>query len=789
MNEPLPPGLRAAARAGAIGQPVERLEDERLLRGEGAYVDDLRRPRMLHAAILRSPYPHGRLRGIDASAARALPGVQAVITAAEVRAQRGGQVPLIPMRLDALPELAAFEQPVIADARIRYVGEPLAVVIAQTLALAEDALEAIEIDVETLPPVIAGGVDAAATAAGDGATGAPALFDAAPTNRALRVWAERGDAAAAFAQAAYVRRERFSVQRHAASPMETRGVLAEHDAQDGTLTIWGASKVPFANRRILAGLLEVPLESVRMIEGDTGGSFGSRGEFYPEDFLIPFAAMHCQRPVKWIEDRREHLTASNHARDAEGEIEIACTRDGRILGLRGRVATDVGAYMRTNGIAQSRNIVQIATGPYRIAHVDMQLSVMLTNKTPAGTYRGPGRCETDFFRERLLDLAAADLGIDRVEFRRRNLLGRDEMPWELPRLQPYDSGSSTDSGDYHETFELCLREFDWARKAALNGRLIDGRHHGIAIGCYIEGGGSGPREGARIVLEEDGRYAVYTGSSANGQGLQTVLTQIAADALDCPMRAIRGVFHGSTTLLREGFGAYSSRSTVMGGSAIVTVARMLQERILGAAAAALDCEREAIRWNGEQLVAPSGRRISLAELARSRSAHGGLWAEGSFASSQRTYSYGAHAAHVTVDARTGAVSLLDYLAVEDVGRIVNPHTLHGQAVGAVVQGLGGVFLEHLAYDEQGQLLTGSLADYLLPTASDYPQIRAIALENHPSPHNPLGVKGAGEGGIIAVGGVIANAVSQALGVSVRSLPLSPSRLWQLAEQARQAQAA
>jgi aerobic carbon-monoxide dehydrogenase large subunit len=783
MNEPLPPGLDTATRAGAIGQPVERLEDDRLLRGQGAYVDDLRRPQMLHAAILRSPFAHGRLRAVDAAAARAMPGVHAVLTAAEVRAHRGGRVPLIPMRLDALPELAAFEQPVIADDRVRYVGEPLAVVVAESLALAEDALEAIEVDIEALPPVVSGGVDAAACE-----QAAVALFESTPSNRALRLWAERGDAAAAFASAAYVRRERFSVQRHAASPMETRGVLAEHDADAGTMTVWGASKVPFANRRILAGLLELPLESVRMLEGDTGGSFGARGEFYPEDFLVPFAAMHCRRPVKWIEDRREHLTACNHARDAEGEIEIACSRDGQILALRGQVATDVGAYMRTNGIAQSRNIVQIATGPYRIAHVDMRLSVMLSNKTPAGTYRGPGRYETDFFRERLLDLAAADLGIDRVEFRRRNLLTRDEMPWDLPRLQPYDSGSRTDSGDYHETFELCLREFDWAQKTAINGRLIDGRHHGIAIGCYIEGGGSGPREGARIVLEADGRYAVYTGSSANGQGLRTVLTQIAADALDCPMSAISGVFHGSTTLVREGFGAYSSRSVVMGGSAIVTVAQTLKERILAAAATELDCEREAIVQVGDRLLAPSGRALSLAELAQSRAAGGGpgaeLSAEGSFASSQRTYSYGAHAAHVAVDARTGAVTVLDYLAVEDVGRIINPHTLHGQTVGAVVQGLGGVFLEHLAYDEQGQLLTGSFADYLLPTASDYPPIRAIALENYPSPHNPLGAKGAGEGGIIAVAGVIANAVSQALGVSVRALPLSPSRLWQLAGQAR-----
>jgi len=778
MNDPTPIALPAQTRDAAIGQGVERVEAARLLRGLGAFVDDLQLPGMLHAAILRSSVAHGRIRSIDISAACAMPGVRAAFTATEVGANFGGVVPVIPMRLDALPQLRAFEQRVIAHERVRYVGEPLAIVVAETEALAEDALEAITVDIESLPVAIDGGLDAGSTTL---------LFDTASSNCTVELSAVRGDAAQAFASAPYLRRERFNVHRHAASPMETRGVLAHHEADSGQLVVYGASKVPFANRRILADQLGRAPESIVMVEGDTGGSFGARGEFYPEDFLIPFAALHCDRPVKWIEDRREHLISCNHARETEAEMEIACSLDGRILALRGRVATDVGAYMRTNGIAQSRNIIQITSWPYRITDIDIRLSVMLTNKTPAGTYRGPGRFETDFFRERLLDLAAADLGIDRVEFRRRNLLTRAEMPWKLATLQPYDSDSSTDSGDYHETFDLCLREFDWAGKSALNGRLIDGRHHGIAIGCYIEGGGSGPREGARLVLESDGRYSVYTGSSANGQGLETVFTQIAADALDCPMTAIRGVFHGSTSGVREGFGAYSSRSVVMGGSAIVTVAATLKARILAAAALHLDCPVDQVTLAGEHVVARSGRSLSLAELALAHQSSGGIHAEGSFSSSQRTYSYGAHAAHVAVDARTGHVEVLDYLAVEDVGRIINPHTLHGQTVGAVVQGLGGVFLEQFVYDDQGQLLTGSLADYLLPTADGFPHVRAIALENHPSPHNPLGAKGAGEGGIIPVGGVIANAVSAALssfGVQVYALPLSPSRLWHLTESAR-----
>jgi carbon-monoxide dehydrogenase large subunit len=781
MNDPKPLDPRLASPTGAIGAPIDRLEDERLLRGAGRFVDDLHVPDLLHAVVLRSAVAHGRLLGIDASGARALPGVVAVITATEVRA-RCGRIPVIPMRLDALPQLEPFVQPVIAHERVRYVGEPLALVVARTHAEAEDALEHIEVDIESLPPVTAGGLDVPADT--------PTLHEAAPDNRAVELQAVRGDADAAFAGAPYTRRERFRVQRHTALPMETRGLLAVPDPGHGRLQVHGAAKVPFANRRILAAQLGMDESSIDLLEGDTGGAFGVRGEFYPEDFLVPFSALVCGRPVKWIEDRREHLIASNHAREVEAELELACTRDGRILALRGRLATDAGAYMRTNGIAGSRNVIQLSPGPYRIEHVDLRNSIRLTCKTPVGTYRGPGRFETDFFRERLFDIVADDLGLDRVEFRRRNLLTRAEMPWTLPMLEPYHAGTVTDSGDYHEAFDLCLSAFDWTARSALAGREIDGRWHGVAIGSYIEGGASGPREGARLVLEDDGRVSVYTGSSSVGQGLETVLAQIAADALGLPVSAIRGVFHGSTTGVHEGFGAYSSRSTVMGGSAVLIVARELERAILAAAATEFGCSPEDVaRVAGDRVADGTGRSLSLAELARARAAHGGISAQGSYAGTQRTYSNGTHAAHVAVDARTGQVEVLHYVAVEDVGRIINPRTLHGQTLGAIVQGLGGVFLEHLAYDEEGQLLTGSLADYLPPTADGFPSIEVHALGNHPSPHNPLGAKGAGEGGIIPVGGVIANAIASALrrfDVQPRALPLSPSRVWSLIDTARRA---
>ena len=820
-----------------VGSSIERVEDPRFIRGKGQYVDDLSPAGLLHAVILRSPLAHGRVRGIDRSPALARPGVHAVIAAADL-----GNVPTIPLRQEQLAAFKPFEQPVIAVGRVRYVGEPIAVVVADTAASAEDAAAAVAIDIEELPVV----ADCAAAE-----SGGTRLFETT-SNVAGRLTAVKGDAAAAFRHAAYVRCEQFKVQRHTAVPMELRGLVAQW--HDGRLTLFGATKVPFPNRRILAGQMGIPEEAIRMVEIDVGGGFGVRGEFYPEDFLIPFAARLVGRPVKWIEDRREHLIATNHARDMACALEIACGCDGMILALRGHATTDVGAYIRTNGATGARNTAQILSGPYRVPNIHMEVSLHVTNKTPVGTYRGPGRFEADFFRERLFDMAASDLGIDRVEFRRRNLIAESEMPYALAKVVELNLDTATDSGDYRITFERCLAEIDWTAKASLQGKPIDGRCHGLAIGCYFEGGASGPREHARLILEPDGTISVHVGSSANGQGLETAFTQIAADALEMPMTRIRGVFHGSTDLLPEGFGTYSSRSIVMGGSAIVAAAAKLREMIRAAAARRLRCDATDVEIveGGAQIIgdrllscgraaaAPSpfvgegrgggsgdsgnavlpltpstpdpspqgGAEEFAAPLQHKPASRGmrpganvsgqtfvpldeiaedGIIADGTYASAHRTYSYGAHAAHVAVDPETGHVEVIDYVAVEDVGRIINAAMLHGQAVGAIVQGLGGTFLEHLIYDRNGQLLTGSLADYLMPTAGDFPTIRAIALEEKPAPHNPLGAKGAGEGGIIPVGGVIANAVAAALrplGIEPRELPLSPPKVWEMIRGAR-----
>ncbi len=746
-----------------IGSPVDRVEDLRLLRGRGIFVDDIHCEGQLFGCVLRSSIGHGILKAVVTTAALQLPGVHAVLTARDL----ASPTPKIPVRLFPIPELQPFEQPVLAESKVRYVGEPIAFVIAESAGIAEDALDLIEVDIEPLPAV----ADKTTSRRDE-----RLLFDEAGTNRAVTYEARKGDAEAAFATADYTRREWFDVHRHTGVPMEPRGLVAQWDEEKQHMTVWGAAKAPFAARRILAKLMALPEAAIDMLEFDVGGSFGIRGEFYPEDFLVPFAARHMGRPVKWTEDRREHLLTANHARDAEIELEIACRKDGTILGLRGLAHADVGAYLRTAGNIGPRNLGQFLVGPYRMPNVHIDVAVQLSNKTPSATYRGPGRYEADFFRERLFDLVAADLGIDRVEFRRMNLVSEEEMPYPLPSMGPAPNPTNLDSGVYEETLNRCLQESGWAEKQALQGKLIDGVYHGLAVGCFIEGGAAGPSENARIVLEEDGSASVYVGSALVGQGLETVLSQIAADALEIPMARIK-LLHGSTTYVADGWGSYHSRSVVMGGSAILQAATELRDLIRAAAAKRLGCAADEVRLSGEVATGPDGTSLSFADVASDK-----LTVEAKFSNTRHTYSYGTHVAHLTVDPGIGRIDLLSYTTVEDAGRIINPKTLHGQAIGAIVQGLGGTILENLVYDGEGQLLAASFADYLMPLATDFPNLRSISLELRPSPFNPLGAKGAGEGGIIPVGGVIANAVANALqhfGADPRSLPLSPPKIWEM----------
>jgi carbon-monoxide dehydrogenase large subunit len=755
-----------------IGQEIERTEDLRFLTGAGTFVDDYEPAGTLHAAILRSSVAHGRIVSLNKQTALSLPGVHAVLNASDV----GAEIPTIPLRLAPMPTFAKYLQPVIASGKVRYVGEPVAIVVADTRAIAEDALDVLDLGIEPLaavPDWIAAQADSSL------------LFDESGTNIAVCYKANIGDVDAQFKQADYTRKEQFRAHRHTALPMETRGIVAEWDAAAERLKVSGATKVNFFNRRALAEMMGLPEGAIDLLELDVGGGFGVRGEFYPEDFLIPFAARKIGRPIKWIEDRREHLLAINHSREIDCELEIACRRDGTLLALRGKIHGDMGAYIRTNGGVVPAKAAQFLHGPYRLPAIEVEVAAYMTSKTPVGTYRAPGRFEANFFRERLMEMAARDLGIDPVAFRTKNLITEAELPYSIGQLVPYETESHYDNGDYIAALERCLAEFRYEEKTGLAGKRINGRYHGIAAVPFVESGGAGPRENARMTLESSGMITVGMGSSALGQGLETVFAQIAGDALALPFDRFR-ILHGSTTLVEEGFGTYHSRAVVMGGSAILEAAKKLQQAIRDAAARHFGCSADSITVAEGRAAGPDGRFLSFGEVATT--VGGAIVVEATFANNKRTYSYGAHAAHVAVDDRTGQVEVLDYVAVEDVGRAINPAIVHGQALGALVQGLGGVFLDHLIYDEDAQLLNASLADYLVPTATDFPNIRGVTLELRPSPSNPLGAKGAGEGGIVAVAATIGNAVANALsslGVEPNALPLTPPALWRLIQEARQ----
>ena len=493
--------------------------------------------------------------------------------------------------------------PVIAEAKVRFVGEPVAVVLASDPAAAEDGRDAIALDIEQLPPV----VERHAALAGSSL-----LFDETGSNVAIEYTATAGDADAAFAGADWPRLEAFSPCRAMRCAHGPRGLLAVWE--DGRMVVRAPRRRRSPAGNIVAQLLGLPETAVDMIELDVGGGFGARGEFYPEDFLIPFVARFCGRPVKWTEDRRDHMMTSNHARDIECELEIACTRDGTITGLRGRAICDVGAYIRTAGLITPRNVAMFLSGPYRVPNYHATATVLLTNKTPSGTYRGPGRFELDFCRERLFDMVARISRIHRIAFRRRNLVTKHEMPYKLPSISPSPTLSELDSGDYQSTLDRCLAEFNWTEKAPLQSKLIDGWYHGLAVGCFVEGGAAGPKETARLRVESDGTISLFVGSAAIGQGLETVCLQIAADALDLPMDRIN-VYHGSTTYLDEGFGAYHSRSVVMGGSAILDAAENLKKTISHAAGRFLNCAPAEGGIAGGMVKGPSGRTIAWSDLA------------------------------------------------------------------------------------------------------------------------------------------------------------------------------
>lgn len=769
-------GENMATREKFVGQSPVRVEDERFLTGGAKFVGDVVLDGLTHASILRSPHPHARIVEIDPSAALAMPGVIAVCTYADF----ADMATEIPLRLAPIAGFERFLQHPLANEKVRYVGEPVAVVIAENAYLAEDALSAMAVEYDLLAPVVT---------MEDSKSDKTLVNEPAGTNIAVNYTVDHGEVDAAFADAAYTRRETFYCHRHGAVPMETRGFVARYDKSAEFLTVWGGTKVNFFNRRILSGMLDMPEEKMDFIELDVGGGFGSRGEFYPEDFLIPFLAIKLGRPVKWIEDRREHLIASNHSREISCDLEIATDADGTLRGMRGWLRSDMGAYLRTNGGIVPAKAVQSLPGPYRLPAFSCEVNAFITTKTPVGTYRAPGRYEATFFRERLFDMAASDLGIDPVDFRARNLLTEAEMPYPIGKLLPYDKPAVYDIGDAEPLLRRALLEIGVEPGAALSGVMADGRLRGVGCACAIDSTAVGPSETARIILNKGGTAIVYTGLSAMGQGHQTTFAQICADEFGLPMENF-AVQRTNTSDLEWGYGTYNSRGIVMGGSALVTVADKIKAVLIQVAGMRLNLAEDELEFRDGAVYRKDDEKgdllMNLPELLAARETLGLDEGQGgkiditaSFDQSNPTHTYGAHAAEVAVDPETGHIEILRYATTEDVGRCVNPMIVHGQTVGGVAQGVGGALLEEFVYGDDAQPLSATFADYMLPTSMDVPHVAMVTFENTPSAFNPLGVKGAGEGGIIAAGAALANAVSMALsdyGIEITSLPLKPEAI-------------
>jgi carbon-monoxide dehydrogenase large subunit len=742
-----------------IGNSHHRIGGDRLASGAGHFVADVRMEGMLHAAVLRSRHAHARLVSIDAKRALELPGVRLVLTAADVP-----EAAVIPNRVGAPPGTERYLQPAIARGVVRYVGEPVALVVADDRYLAEDALERIDVVYDRLP--------ACASVADALAPGAPRLFPGTESNNIAVIPMRVGDADRALDRAAVVVRERFTYPRQTAAALETRGLVAvPPDPRGGELHLIGSTKCIHINRTILAPIFGIPVGALRLTEVDVGGGFGVRGELYPEDVLVPLAAMKLGRPVRWIEERREAMMSTNHAREVEYQAEIGFDAEGRIVGLRALMRADIGAYVRTAALVPSEFGAALFPGPYRVPNYHCDLWSVVTNKTPVGTLRSPGRPECNLVRERLMDEGAARLGLDPAEIRRRNLIRADEMP--------YDSGTTSfgastvyDSGDYPALFVELLRRLDYDRaradQAAHNAR--PGPRRGIGLAVYVEKTGLGPFETAHVAARADGRFTVDTGAASMGPGLETVLAQILGEALGLPADRF-DVRHTDTSQVESGVGTYGSRGTVTAGNAANMAAAKLIGEARSRAAARLAMPEAEVSY-AKGVLSARGQRVTLAELAAAQP----LAAGASFTVPKITYAGCAVAVVADVDVETGAVRLERVVIGADVGRAVNPALVDAQLVGGVAFGIGNTLHESLEYDGTGQLRSGTLMDYALPYATDVPPVDGFYQEVRATT-NPLGLRGLGECGNPGLGGAIANAVCDALrdrGVGITSLPLTPA---------------
>ena len=753
-----------------IGASVPRLEDPPLVTGHGQFAGDMSFPHQLHMRIVRSPTAHGLLKKVNISQAMALRGVVAVWTAHDI-----GDLPPIEFREGPNEKLAPFRQPVLARDRVRYVGEPVAAVFATDPYLAEDAADLVTVEVEDLPVI----VDASAPVAdfANGLTTEPTICRQG-----------YGDVDTVFRNAAHIVEIDVAVGRHSGVPLETRGAIGRYNAARDILELHGAAKVPHRNRESLARMFGRSTAALHCHEAHVGGGFGVRGEIYPEDVLVLLAALRLGRPVKWLEDRREHMIAANHSRQQRHVIRAAVDAEGHLLGIDDRFFHDQGAYIRTHGTRVAETASGILPGPYRLPNYRVACHFRLTNKTPAATYRAPGRYETNFVRERLMDEIAKKLGLSRIEIRRRNLLQPADMPHERP-LTALGDEVVLDSGDYSGLLDKALARCGWdALERDVKARRERGELIGLGLAVYVEKSGLGPTDGVHVHVHDSGDVEVITGGASVGQGFETVIAQVCADKLGVDYRRVR-IVHGQTDRIEYGIGAHATRATVMTANATAIAAEKIRAKALDMASQLVQTEPGGLAIVGGRVVraqTPDAPLMTLGEIAghlrptsKTRGEREpGLSADGWFDTAHMTYPYGVQIALVTIDRGTGAVNVEKMLIAFDIGRAINPVLVRGQIVGGFAQGLGGALFEEFQYDERGQPLSVTFADYLMPTAHEIPKVDVLITEDAPSTTNPLGIKGAGEGGIAAVGAAIASAVNDALGdiATVTSLPIKPQWL-------------
>jgi carbon-monoxide dehydrogenase large subunit len=758
------------------GQSVKRFEDPRLLTGQGAFLDDLTFPGMLYAAVLRSPHAHARLTSIDTAAAQRMPGVVAAIIAVDLE----GVVETIPTRQETeAEELRPPVHPVLARDKVCYVGQPVAIVVAQEPYLAQDARELIRVDYTPLPAVI-DPLEAVRA-------GTPIVHEALGTNIALRTRNAGGDIAAAWAQAEHVVRQRYHVQRLAPTPLETRGMVADYQPQGDMLTVWDSTQHPHTVRDHLAHVLRRPANSIRVVAPDVGGGFGEKGGLYPEEVAIPYLAMRLGRPVKWVEERWENLLAF-HGRGHTVDVEAAVQRDGTLLGLQVQMIADLGAYFLMSTPTVPLLASHRLAGPYKTPAMQVEVRGVITNKPPTGAYRGAGGPEAAFCLERTIDLIARDLQLDPAAVRRKNFIPPEAFPYETPTGLTYDSGA------YAQALDRALELSEYPRWRAQSRQPGAPGAPLIGVGLATVVKGSGGRmppltDHARVIIEPAGQITVHTGVSPHGQGSATTFAQIVADVLGVTPADVQ-VLHSDTAILPAGGGTAASRGLVAGGTALYVVLQEARQKLALIASHLLDCPVAGVHFQDQRV---SSRHHPEPHVAFARLAAAaydntllppgvapGLDFRGSHTIRYSPYAFGAHVAVVEVSQETGAVSVLHYVAVHDAGRIINPLLAAGQVHGALAQGIGQALLEGMVYSPEGQPVTGSLLDYALPRASNTPAFILDTLET-PSPLNPLGVKGIGELPTLAAPVAIANAVMDALShVGVRHIdtPLTPGRIWQ-----------